>query len=374
MYHPSNGSPRTANTWGRCAPEGTEHSENTSLPCKDNVSCERDSAANHDQDLLTLNPTEEETRELEGATPLNELRELFPLAKWRPDIPAGNPTIIIQQAQSEDPNTFCTDCNIELNEEDAYARHRMRVHGDLSSSAPFNPVYMCHACSQSFSTLQGKRSHNCPKSKPSKFKCNTCMRDCRSGKGVREHQQRVHHIFPNRRIRLVPDSQRGPDDLPLAQNEVQNEETHSNNNIVNHRTVTVHSEDPEEIEVTLENNENQSDSYGILDPNLSWTEIVARIWTGGDNENVANDNRGTNENNIDDPRPGTSRQTDSNTRRVIHNNQDSCPPITTRYDDCLHIPFPISDPLYCTEEGCSTFYSTQSWLSNKGNLIKHLCV
>ncbi|GBN57981.1 hypothetical protein AVEN_151107-1 [Araneus ventricosus] len=144
-----------------------------------------------DQDLLTLNPSEEETRELEGATPLNELRDLFPLARWQPDIASINPTVIIQQHQSEDPNTFCTECDIELNEEDAYARHRMRVHGDLSSSAPFNPVYMCHACSQSFPTLQGKRSHSCPKSKPYKFKCNMCIRDCRTAKGLREHQQRV---------------------------------------------------------------------------------------------------------------------------------------------------------------------------------------
>ncbi|GBO08328.1 hypothetical protein AVEN_246029-1 [Araneus ventricosus] len=249
----------------------------------------------------------------------------------------------------------------------------MRVHGDLSSSAPFNPVYMCHACSQSFSTLQRKRSHNCPENKPSKFKCNMCLRDCRTGKGLREHQQRVHHIFPKRRSRQVPDSQRGPDDLP----EVKNEETHTGDNTENHRTVTVHPEDPEEIEVTLQNNENQADSNGILDPNLSWAEIVARIWTGGDNENTTNDNRGSNEDNntnIDDPQPGTSRQSDLNNRRVLHNNQDSCPPITTRYDNCLHIPFPIFDPLYCTEEGCSTFYSTQSWHSNKGNLIKHLCV
>ncbi|GBM05398.1 hypothetical protein AVEN_60789-1, partial [Araneus ventricosus] len=258
--------------------ENTEHSENASLLYANNVNCERDSAATHDQDLLTLNPSEEETRELEGATPLNELRDLFPLAKWQPDILSDNPTVIIQQSQPEDPNTYCTECNIELNEEDAYARHRMRVHGDLSSSAPFNPVYMCHACSQSFSTLQGKRSHTCPKSKPTKFKCNMCIRDCRTAKGLREHQQRVHHIFPNRRRRQVPDSQRGPHDLQLAQTEVQNDETQSNN-IEKTRTVTVNPEDPDEIEVSIENNENQADTYGILDPNLSWAEIVARIWT-----------------------------------------------------------------------------------------------
>ncbi|GBN42832.1 hypothetical protein AVEN_171891-1, partial [Araneus ventricosus] len=353
------------NVLGDDVRENTELSENASLLYADNANCERDSAATHDQDLLTLNPSEEETRELEGATPLNELRDLFPLAKWQPDIHSDNPTVIIQQSQSEDPNTYCTECIIELNEEDAYARHRMRVHGDLSSSAPFNPVYMCHACSQSFPTLQGKISHTCPKSKPTKFKCNMCIRDCRTAKGLREHQQRVHHIFPNRRRRQVPDSQRGPDDLPLAQTEVQNDETQSNNNSEKTRTVTVNPEDPDEIEVSIENNENQTDTYGILDPNLSWAEIVTRIWTGGDNENVANDNRRTDENNIDDPQPGTSRQTDVNTRRVIHNNQDACPPITTRYDDCLHIPFPIFDPLYCTEEGCTTFYSTQSWHSNK---------
>ncbi|GBN79728.1 hypothetical protein AVEN_226066-1 [Araneus ventricosus] len=221
------------NALGDGVQDRIESSGNTSSPSSDNANSKRDSAVSHEQDLLTLCLTEEEARELEGATPLTELRDLFPLAKWQPDIPAGNPTVIIQQTPPEDPNTFCEECGIELNEGDAYARHRMRVHGDLSSSAPFNPVYMCHACSQSFSTLQRKRSHTCPKSKPSKFKCNMCLRDCCTGKGLREHLQRVHHIFPKRRSRQVPDSQRGPDDLP----EVQNEETPTDDNNENHRTV-----------------------------------------------------------------------------------------------------------------------------------------
>ncbi|CAL1299401.1 unnamed protein product [Larinioides sclopetarius] len=314
-----------------------------------------------DDDTLLLTPTAEETIELED--PVADLLAKFPEANVNSNFPANIPAPFNNVLN--EPSTFCEDCNIEMNEERPFADHRARVHGDFSHHSPvFMPSYLCHSCSQSFSTLQAKRDHNCPALPRSSHICNMCHRDCRTAKGLRAHKASVHHIYPTRRTRQVPDSQRSIPEVRTGTNgPVSN--TQANQVVDTLEVSNVPSSDDQVVFTVL-------DQTGLLDRSLSTRQIQDRLRIAPipiTNTDQAQRTCGAHDQQIDQqvddpPPPGVDDLTSTG---------QSCPSRTIRVGNSLHLPFPLSDPLTCTEEGCHTSYTTRSWNSNKGNLIRHLC-
>ncbi|GBM27228.1 hypothetical protein AVEN_217782-1, partial [Araneus ventricosus] len=322
--------------------------------------------------ILVLNPSEEEKEELISAANIHDLRTKFPNCSGPSEVIRRPPT---EPAFSSDLQTstshetvrlpFCATCKVEFLTEHTRSLHMNRVHGVQLTDTVIEIGYTCPHCKKQFSRLPDRRVHECTAIANDKRACELCAYVCTSGKAIRTHMWQVHGTKPIRRPRRVPVSQAEPGDIPDVP-AIEDRSSGYGSNLSNSNTSSG--------DISAINNFS-GNSFPTLDSNLPVEEVLKLIADTVNNITIGNEQ--TSAQNPDDSGNGNHDTSNSivssqNPDEPTRSQHTTCPPGSIQTDSSLLLLFPMVDPIRCTEEGCSTTYSTESWTSNKKSLKKHL--